>query len=76
MGEVNLSRDRAWYLSRYTTLPGWRIDSLDGVKIWRSHRDQLIKRGLLEQSGEGRSAMFRITDAGRQALQPPEPSHG
>lgn len=65
---LKLTPERRRYLSRYEAFLGWRIDMLDGVKKWSTHRDRLINAGLLERDGEGRGAMYRITDAGRAAL--------
>jgi hypothetical protein len=65
---MKLNDERRWYLRRYER-GGWNRDALTAAK-WDRHRDMLVKGGLLEQIGEGRAAMYRITEAGVAALIP------
>lgn len=59
-------RERLWFLKGWAT-GGWRIN-VRHAKKWEAIIAALVKQGLLEQSGEGRAAMYRITDAGLAAL--------
>jgi hypothetical protein len=63
---VKLTKDRLWCLKQFGF--GWSSGRGDwlGVKKWDAHKAALIKAGLLEKDEYG---LFRITDAGRKALE-------
>lgn len=64
---MKLNDERRWLLRRFNVSPGWGVNLQTGKK-WERHAAMLVKGGLLEQSGEGRATMYRVTDAGRAAL--------
>lgn len=75
MGEGKLTKaqaERLWLLKDWRS-GGWRIN-LRGALKWERAVSVLVTQGLLERGGEGLGAMYRITEAGRQALSEGEKS--
>ena len=64
---MKLTNERLWWLKGFGPY-GWSIGrpNLANIKKWKAHTAALVKMGLLETDDYG---MFRITDAGRAALQ-------
>ena len=56
-------QERLWFLRRFAATPGWSINTRAGKK-WDAHLASLVKQRLLERD----DGMYRITEAGRQAL--------
>lgn len=66
-----LSRERMFCLKQFSDF-GWSCGrgDWDGVAKWQKHIQMLVKRGFLEADEYG---LFRITDAGREALKGSHP---
>lgn len=64
--------ERLWFLQRWARFPGWSINVRAGRK-WEAHIKALVKQGLLERGDGSMETMFRITPAGRAALNQPQP---
>lgn len=66
---MKLTTERRWWLSGFAA-GGWTMGrpNMAAIGKWKAHSAALVKMGLLEVD-EYSDVTFRITDAGRLALQ-------